>query len=348
MNKYVAIITQPMMTNYGCLLQNWALQQTINKLGYSAITFDQSEWYPPLAVRIKMEIKKLFTLCRPNAFEQFITKNINITSKAYLISDFKKFERKYKPYAYVVGSDQVWRQQYNRLLDASFLSFTDCDRKVAYAASFGTDDWQFDEKQTTVYSQLIRGFKGVGVREQSAINLCKDYWGVDVALVLDPTLLLTAEEYTPLFCKLDKNKYVFTYILDSECWKMNLVKDFCANKQISEEAGMYNFEGGISRQMSVEQWITSIKQSEFVVCDSFHGTVFSILMHRPFLVLGNSNRGNTRLLSILDILGLKNRFIMESENVDIYNLPSINWTDVDQRITKLRVESINFLSNALK
>lgn len=121
MNKFVAIITQPLMTNYGCLLQNWAMQQAVNKLGYQSITFDQSEWYPPLGIRLKIAVKQLLNLSTPNVFEQFITQNINRTSKAYFMSDFVAFDKKYHPHAYIVGSDQVWRPRYNRLLDASFL-----------------------------------------------------------------------------------------------------------------------------------------------------------------------------------------------------------------------------------
>lgn len=83
MNKFVAIITQPLMTNYGCLLQNWAMQQAVNKLGYQSITFDQSEWYPPLGIRLKIAVKQLLNVSTPNVFEQFITQNINRTSKAY-------------------------------------------------------------------------------------------------------------------------------------------------------------------------------------------------------------------------------------------------------------------------
>lgn len=347
MSKYVAIITQPMMTNYGCLLQNWAMQQIINKLGYKAITFDQSEWYPSFIVRLKVVLKKFFATNNTNDFERFVTNNINATPKAYLMSDFVRFEKKYKPYAYVVGSDQVWRPRYNRLLEASFLTFTNNNRKIAYAASFGTDEWEYDVKQTATYSEAVRWFKAIGVREQAAINLCKDHLKTDAKLVLDPTLLLKAEEYISLLSEPNKQDYVFTYILDSENWKQDIVKSVCSQEQMFELAGMYDVEGKTHERISVEQWLTNLKHSKFVVCDSFHGTVFSILMHRPFWVLGNSERGNSRLLSILELVGLENRLIMKNRPIDMANLQGINWTDVDLRLSKLRSDSIEFLSNAL-
>ena len=347
MNKFVAIITQPLMTNYGCLLQNWAMQQAVNKLGYQSITFDQSEWYPPLGIRLKIAVKQLLNLSTPNVFEQFITQNINRTSKAYFMSDFVAFDKKYHPHAYIVGSDQVWRPRYNRLLDASFLIFTTNSRKIAYAASFGTDKWEFNEQQTAAYSKAIRQFRAIGVREQSAITLCKDYWDVDVTLVLDPTLLLTAEEYFPLLNKSNKQNHVFTYILDSESWKRVAVKSICIQKQICELAGMYDMDGQIHERISVGEWLTYLSQSKFVVCDSFHGTVFSILMHRPFLVLGNSKRGNTRLLSILKAVGLENRLIQENDSIDMAHLPDLNWRAVDLRLSKLRSNSMEFLLKAL-
>lgn len=81
------------------------------------------------------------------------------------------------------------------------------------------------------------------------------------------------------------------------------------------------------------------------MCDSFHGTVFSILMHRPFIVLGNSYRGNTRLISLLQSVGLENRLLLDYS--EISKLPTIEWDKVDQKLDNLRIESFNFIKQAL-
>lgn len=342
----IAIITQPLDSNYGGLLQNYALQQVLKKMGHSTITFDQTGWLPPIIIKIKIALKSLFTMHNP--FKSFVEKNINTTPKAKCLSDFKKFEKKYKPDAYIVGSDQVWRPKYNIFLDSCFLTFTDSKTKIVYAASFGTDDWEYNTQETKRYASCLKAFKAIGVRERSAVTLCKEHFGIDAQLVLDPTLLLEAEDYQKICISNNKhNPYIFTYILDSADWKRDMVKDVCNIRSCKEVAGLKGMNGNIGKRLTVEEWVSYLKNASFVICDSFHGTIFSILMHRPFLVLGNSKRGNTRLLSILEAVGLKNRLVMENEVIDIVNLPSINWTDIDQRISKLRSESIDFLSKAL-
>lgn len=342
----VGIITQPLETNYGGLLQNYALQQTLKKMGHDPITFDQLVGIPPFVVKLKSIIKELVTGMPTMRFKRFVAKHINATPKAVHMEDFKKFEEKYRPDAYIVGSDQVWRPPFNRLLDASFLTFT-AKRKIAYAASIGTDEWEFTPEQTKRYATYIKEFEAISVRELSAIKLCKNFFEVDATLVLDPTLLLTAEEYSPLLCDLQSQNHLFTYILDSEDWKKEIVRQVCTQEETSELAGYYNCNGDIGKRLSVEKWLTGLKQSKFVVCDSFHGTVFSLLMHRPFIVLGNHLRGNTRLSSMLEAVGLKDRLVIKGGVADLSSLPEIDWSDVDKRLSVFRSKSILFLQEAL-
>ena len=340
----IAIITQPLETNYGGLLQNFALQKVLYALGHESITFDQLEIVPPLLTRLKISIRSLIT--PEDKFQKFVRKNINSTYKARNISDFSRFEKKYKPDAYIVGSDQVWRPKYNRLLDSCFLTFSNSQKKIAYAASFGTDEWEYSVQETQRYTKYISKFVAVGVREKSAVYLCRKYFNIEARQVLDPTLLLRAKDYDSILdTKELSQKYLFTYILDSTEQTRNFVYDFCHINSYIEIAGLRDMNGNLSERLAVEDWLGYLKNASFVICDSFHGTVFSILMHRPFLVLQNSNRGNTRLTSILQSLGLDDRLIF---NVfDINNIPNINWEEVDSKLDKMREESIEFLKNAL-
>lgn len=344
----IAIITQPLISNYGGLLQNFALQKVLKKLGHSPITFDQAESVPSFIIKLKLRVRNFFS--PKNQFQKFITKNICSTSKAESILDFKSFEKKYSPDAYIVGSDQVWRPKYNMFLESSFLAFTNSSKKIAYAASFGTDEWEYNEDDTRRYAEYLKKFTAVGVREFSAVELCKNYFHVDAELVLDPTLLLKAEDYDSI-CSVPMDtttKFSFTYILDSEEWKRKVVSSFCSDYAYQEIAGLNDRHGHIGQKLSVEEWLSYLKHSSFVICDSFHGTVFSILMHRPFCVLANVKRGNARLLSILQALGLEDRLITNENFFQIENLKEIDWHSVDNKLDTLREQSMIFLNKALK
>lgn len=343
----VAIITQPLRYNYGGLLQNYALQQVLIKMGHTPITFDQDIWNPPFSVKIKIIIRSLFA--KSNPFKLFVKRNIRATSKARKIADFIRLERKYKPDAYIVGSDQVWRPKYNYLLDGCFLTFTDHPKKVAYAASFGTDEWEYSKEETCRYANYLKDFKYVSVREQSAIVLCKQHFGVDAQHVLDPTLLLKAQDYLEI-CMPETGKhekYLFTYILDTSIVKQEVVKAYCEKNGCEEVCGGRNRNGEKERKLGVEEWLTYLSHASFVMCDSFHGTVFSILMHRPFAVLTNDERGNARLMSLLEILGLSNRLIVNFSDLEKVLNQEIKWETVDSKINSFRKSSLQWLSIAL-
>ena len=345
MKKTVAIITQPLTTNYGGLLQNWALQQVLKDMGFSPITFDQTDWNPSFSVKVKLCILRML---RPrSSFEKFIRQNIIKTRKSRQYSDFERCDRKYKPYAYIVGSDQVWRPKYNKFLDASFLSFTDNSRKIAYAASFGTDICEFSKEQCEKYSAALAKFTAISVREAAGVTLCRQEFNAEVTKVLDPTLLLTREKYQGIMPENDDNNHIFSYILDNDKWKCNVVGAVCTQYNLPEVPGKYDKFGFLPPPLSVEQWLSELRTARFVVCDSFHGLVFSLLMHRPFIVLANKKRGNERLTSLLSSLGLEGRLVDEGYNFDNMLNQQIDWTSVDEKLDLLRKESISFLTKAL-
>ena len=341
----IAIITQPLHRNYGGLLQNFALQQILIKMGHQPITFDQVGWLPPVLVKLKIKIKSFLS---PNdCFEKFIKKYIHTTSKAKSEEDFRRLDLIIKPDAYIVGSDQVWRPQYNIFLDSSYLSFTDCKKKIAYAASFGTDLWEYEDKDVDKFKCLLNKFSAVSVREKSAITLCREHFNLDPKLVLDPTLLLNSSDYDLLIDKNKqiKSKFVFTYILNSSESKRRFVDNYCCNFSCCEVAASFDMNGKNCHGMSVENWVFYIKNSSFVICDSFHGTAFSIIMHKPFVVLSNLERGNTRMISLLELLGLQDRLICDYR--DIEKLPNIDWNEVDSKIKIFRKESLSFIKKSL-
>ena len=377
----IGIITQPLHTNYGGLLQNYALQQVLKRLGHEPITLDQvasnRRRWKIYAGYIKTLIYYLIGKGNNRKFsyyindkylyyiqkntDYFIKKYINKTPILVTTKDFRRITKDEKIEVLLVGSDQVWRPIYNDNIFDSFLDFSKgMDiKRIAYAASFGVDNWEFSRKKTDKCRDLIRLFEAISVREKSGVNLCMDYLKCKAIHVLDPTLLLDKEDYIQL---VDSEKEpeskgdLFTYILDKSEEKEEIIK------KVSKTLGLIPFssmpKNPVNRRTiknidtcvfpSVTRWIRSFMDANFVICDSFHGAVFSIIFNKPFLVIGNEERGISRFNSLLESFGLENRMILSnSDNLSIIN-DSIDWSRVNDVRTLLKNRSIDFLRFYLK
>ncbi len=348
----IAIVTQPLMENYGGLLQNWALQRVLYREfpGAEVVTFDQVDWAAPWYLRAGHAVKSLFRkadIREETPFDLF-RRRINATEKVRTIRGFRSLDRKYRPDVYIVGSDQVWRPGMVHLMDANFLGFAKCQRKVAYAASFGVDSWEFSDVQTARCGKLISDFSAVSVREADAVRLCDKHLGMKAIHVLDPTMLLSPGDYSEITTPLsDSQGYIFTYILDSSTIKRQAVVHICKEMGLGEKAAANDSDGNmVYPKLSVEEWLGSIRDSRLVVCDSFHGAAFSILFNRDFVVLENPQRGNNRITSLLDIFGLSGRLVASGE--DAIALPPIDWDKVNRLKEQWVEKSLNFLHSSLK
>lgn len=348
----IAIVTQPLFSNYGGLLQNWALQTILRREypGADVVTFDQIDSIAPLYLRLASAAKHYLTGGKSapshTKFDEFREKNIKATTKARSTKDFVRLDKKYTPDVYIVGSDQVWRPSMVFNLYANFLSFTKSAIKIAYAASFGVNTWEFTSKQTSRCRGLIKQFTAVSVRENDGIRLCGDYLECKAQHVLDPTLLLDASDYETLLPKSKVNafRYVFTYILDTDSRKRVIVKELVGNQP--ERNAAHDLNGLMPQDRpSVEDWLSLIRDSEMVICDSFHGAAFSIIFNKEFYILANPNRGNSRLISLLSLFGLEDRII--TSMADAKALSPIDWAKVNKRRKELIADSLSFLHSAL-
>ena len=215
----IGILTQPLVNNYGGILQNFALQQVVKSLGYKVETLNQDLLKLPIFIRILMAAKRL--LCKyilrqdiryidaqTEIYVEFQKSNREIISfikeRISLVNiDFpikKSFIRDNDIEAYIVGSDQVWRKEYTKWLYSYFLDFTRGKpvTRIAYAASFGVE--KLDEKLYDIkkISSLLSEFKAISVREYSGVDICSRQLNKKVELVLDPTMLLSKSEYINL------------------------------------------------------------------------------------------------------------------------------------------------------
>jgi len=253
--------------------------------------------------------------------------------------------------AIIVGSDQVWRPMcnvpqvwlYEMFLDSVYdLEFP----KIAYAASFGSEEWEYDDEQTNRCAKLVQAFRAVSMREDSGVRLCNDYLRCNALHVLDPTMLLKGEDYNALIDRpsVFNHPTLFAYLLDSSTEKIAQIKQIAAAKQL--DIYLKGANDDIMRDDSIEQWLNWIKSAKYVVTDSFHGAVFSILFHRPFNVYLDSWRGSARFNTLLSITNCQSRGISKGK------LPltsdTIEWEAVEVAISNYRKKSIEFLENSLR
>lgn len=373
----IGIITQPLHTNYGGLLQNYALQQVLKGLGHDVITLNQKNVLPPIW-RIYASYIKTFLLkfigkgdernypYSLNKSEQayirqhtnrFIKKYINHTETFLKVKDFRNYTIKNSLDALIVGSDQVWRPIYNRNVLCSFLDFSRGlqVKRIAYAASFGVNNWEFNKSQTKHCQELIRNFNAVSVREDTGIDLCRKYLCCDALQVLDPTMLLEKEDYIHLVEEENEpisKGNLFTYILDESIEKKNIIDEVASELNLIPFAVMpkskvtrKNVKKNLDACVypSVTLWLRAFIDAKYVVCDSFHGAVFSIIFNKPFLIIGNKGRGMARFNSLLEIFDLKNRMVKDIADIHSIVNTLIDWDKVNQIRHKMKTYSLEYL-----
>lgn len=354
----IGILTQPLQANYGGILQNYALQQVLKQMGHEVWTIDYGKFtwinwldnaWRVLAHKM-LGHKACFAITPPEKdkieapLRRFVENNIQLTNPRSKRFN-KKVIRKYGFEALIVGSDQVWRPVYNDYIEDCFLSFVSkLDiKRVAYAASFGTDKWEFTQQQTEQCAELAKKFDGISVREKSGITLCDKYLGVKATHVLDPTLLLYAEDYVKLCSHISKRyPFVFAYVLDESEDKIKGIVSF------AERRGLPYIIKGVNNTVSdddtIELWLSYFRDATFIVTDSFHGTVFSIIFNKDFYAFGNKNRGNSRFDSLLEIFDLKDRMVNDllSEKID-----DISWEVVNKKRESVIINSKLWLKQNL-
>ena len=364
----IGILTQPLANNYGGVLQNWALQQALKKMGHVPITMN----IPYPHIREKYDLARtcwrllkrmrgdksiicinanrqqnfLNTPCKN--LRQFVVDNIEVMDiPGKVDSSFCDEHPEIK--AFIVGSDQVWRYAFSPYLPNYFLDFTegfDVGR-VAYGVSFGRKEMDVNQDELPYYSELASRFDAISVREEDGKEICKKQLNSNVSLVIDPTLLLDPSEYIDLIDGIEShdesNRYASVYVLDRNKQKEKNINIFCNKNGLTPKYIGHPSSKGFQ---SVESWLSDIVNSQYVITDSYHGTIFSVLFRKPFTSICNPSRGASRFLTLLTALGLENRLINEGEMfVPLYE--TINYSQVSKIISDRRDESIAFLKKSL-
>jgi len=354
----VGTLTLPLHVNYGAVLQAFALHKALEKAGHEPILLDiRSSIYKRNDFLSCLSfIKSTASRFKKNEpeygnilFEDFINRTLNKTTRIRFYFQLNRF-LKYD--AYVVGSDQVWRSEFALNIELFYLDFVKKGSlKLSYAASFGKAEWTYNPEQTNNCRRLLRKFDAVSVREESGKNLVKSKLYGEAIHVLDPTMIIDLDEYNKLIEEKSDSLFgvddVFCYVLDLNTEKQRLISSFCSHKSLN---GVICNEGKTDKdKISIENWLQGIRDSEFVITDSFHGMVFCILFEKEFVVLANNKRGYERFSSLLGQLGILERLLDESllDNFSIESMHQIDYKKVNCKLDEMKKLSITFLQKNL-
>ncbi len=345
--------------NYGSIITYYALSKVIEKMGFSYAMIRN-----PLGREIDVD-----SLERSHPL-RFAKNRYNITP-LLPISRLSELNDCFN--AFVLGSDQMWNYHLSRPYGQSyFFDFVNENKiKIAYATSFGKDTYigPDDEKQKT-YHNLHR-FDGISVRDDFSQRICKEDFDISAELLADPVFLCPVDKYNELIEEASEFKieedYIFAYILDpnerigasiqkiaEETQKKVIVvfnqsgdkESFKERLHISSELVSYELNP------TVNEWLYLYKNSQYVLTDSFHGTCFSIIFERPFIVLKNMGRGGARFPFLLGEFGLLDRMIETPEDFVVkFNEAGldlkIDYDSVNVKIMEKRSESIDWLKKHL-
>lgn len=371
----IGILTLPLHTNYGGILQAYALQTVLERMGHEVVVLNKDHIVIPKGIKQQLRyVKRIVSkyllgrdvdvFYEKNTLRRFQILSTNTQHfidsyiHSYICNDFSQLNNNDLGLdAIVVGSDQIWRPKYISIVlreptTRAFLDFAkDWDvKKLVYAASFGTEEWEYTEEETRNCRDLSKLFDGISVRENSGVKLCKEYLNVDSTHVLDPTMLLHREDYLALLPSREstyKRKTLMCYILDMNDEKMSLMERIASEKELCLDKRFCQKIGPLDSKPAVEDWLAAFRDADFVVTDSFHACVFSILFRKPFVVVGNRDRGMGRFNSLLEIFGLKKNLILDcSEYVegDDYSVGE----DACYLLENKRTVSMLFLEENLK
>lgn len=354
----IGIITLQLHRNYGGILQNFALQQILKKLGHNPITIDKrpernytrfilSSFKYFVYKLLKIKTSEIFYFehtTRSKQFSRFVNKHIAKTASTSQYTE--EILKKYQCEFLIVGSDQVWRHAFFTKEDIKnyFGAFLKSIKIpiASYAASFGIDKWDYETDLTSECKLLASRFSNISTREDSGVLLCKNL-GIDNAIaVLDPTMLLTSEDYCKVCDMIPrrKDRILFSYLLDYSQENINIVHSIAKEKGLTPVIVQSEFHA----QLSVEEWLSYYRDCEYVVTDSFHGTVFSILFKKEFNTIINAVRGGDRFYSLLNRVDLTNRIVSSSGT---YNIDNITWDNVFARLENWRKKSIDYIANTV-
>lgn len=367
----IGLITlNPKIYNYGGILQEYALLCKLQEYGDAEIVnFNVNNELTIFSLKRdirNLEARKIIDFIKDRFSHPRIVGNYReIVEKRRTM--FDNFRNQYMKISYpvlnqelnddrydilIAGSDQIWNPDYS--IPAFFLDFKTNSKKIIYAASLGKA--HLTNRQRVIYGKYINKLKYVSLRERSGIELLQKYTDTPLKCVVDPTLLITREQWDEICPEREiQGKYIFCYFLELTEEKYIATLEFAEkhNLRIANIPFLHgiddrvHFENSIiPKNLGPDGFISLIKNAEYVITDSFHAAVFSCIYKKNFKVFGRncgSYNMNTRLENLMEIFGVKNNIITPNE---LYE-PFITKYGDERIFLKMKDESIKFLNNSI-
>ena len=335
--------------NYGSVMTYYALGKILDDMNLLAIMIripkvDGTKWEPVTEQNVKF-MEKYFPVSKERSIEKQ--------------AECNKFCD-----AFMVGSDQLWVQNYVKLVGYTFfLDFVDSDKKkIAYATSLGYDHYNGNDEEKAIVKAYLKRFNSISVRESSGEKICYDSFGINAVRQLDPVFLCNIKHYDMLASNSQLNipsQYILCYILDPTKKKKKAVRyleetlkfetkvvlDMKTFHTSKEKWSMDN----VVDNVGIEDFIYLIKNCSFLLTDSHHGVCFGIIYHKNFICIANHSRGYTRFESLFNLLHIKQHMVDDA--IQIINnsnlLADVDYSKVDIILNAERNKSYNWLKQAL-
>ncbi len=364
----IGIITFHNALNAGAVLQAYALQTFLTKLGHTVEFID----YAPLkkytlrnyiAKSPIAMLKKWINIYHGKKYMKYGNYNKILTLSPNTYKNYEELKKCPPEYdIYIAGSDQIWNF-YMSLSPAYMLDFVPLGKKkISYAASMG--QCRIDKSLYEDFKTKLNSFNAISLREKNGVDFVNSLLKGEkkAYLTLDPTLLIDTNYYDKIIDKkcAKAEHYICTYVLaelDNE--NAEIIKKIRSYLKL-DIVNLRNPDTCIwlshatNRIVTPYQWLYYIKNSDFVICCSFHAVVFSLIFHKPFIALvppkDKGKGGNMRINTLLNNTGLQNHIVEYFDLKQIQNILNniVNWDDVDNRIQQLKKSSIDFLTSNLK
>ena len=318
-SKKVGVITFHRALNYGAVLQSYALQVFLRNNGFDSELIDYNpasfrkerrliSFSSPL-VLFKSLLKYPFYKSKVRRFDRFL-------SRCHLskpVLDYQALKNKCADYDFLlVGSDQVWNSQWNHDDKAYYLDFAPLTKKYSYAASLGTS--QRDAFEAKRLGDYLSSFRRISVREKSAAELISSIMEREVLTHVDPTLLLTKEEWMKIVSEVGGRPYLLIYTLEEDSELIAKATNIAKERkldiiQIKDVFRRVSSPIKYASCVSPERFVSLFAHASLIVTNSFHGLAFSTIFEKDFIVSPQKRKGapNDRLYDFVDKFGLTNQ-----------------------------------------
>lgn len=363
----IAILTYPLNNNFGNLLQAWALKNFLSSSGNEVTVFyrkqhlSYSRYLQNCIKSLVLQIlgKPIYPQNSPRQEQRFSRNTIKfiqeeikaqaIYSTTSLYNNLQKFDM------IIVGSDQVWRPKFLGKLyrDYFLIDYVkpQTQKILSYAASLGSDTWEFKQNEEIDIQNGLSLFDAISVREPNAINSLKKHFSMESEFMPDPTLLLDSSEYKSLVSSWTENikmfrPDIFCYLLDLTSQEKIMLESYIKQRglTISFIQDYCKDKNGELVYPDVREWLSWIKNSNLIITDSFHGSVFSLIFEKSFVPIINNKRGNSRIESLLQIFGINsNMMITIADLIKLEMIPSVTITHNVELNNSFKTKAQNFI-----